>query len=260
MHEEDKTLNFTTQNSILHYGRKGMKWGENIFEDDEPINKQYQYAKEGKFWSPHMAKTYAQNKASYAYGKAAYKATRAKNAIKNSKVGKAYSQWDQDMSDMMDQHIANKQAKNRDPEQQEKINKMNSVSDETREQVRQVTSNLSELEKYSKAYDEGILAFYPDNKPLGTLTDKDKKQIQKKQEAFTEKFMNKYGDKINSLIHDYNEGINNLTSSGLEGLESNTIALNGKNKAAMDNLHNQIVNNKNEVAKKSKNIVYGNYK
>lgn len=258
MYDEDKTLNFTTQNSILHYGRKGMKWGENIFEDDEtsrgPINRQAN--RHSNSFLDRVG-----HRAAYAYGGAVAKTSRAKNAIKNSKVGKAYSQWDQDMSDMMDQHIANKQAKQRaESGQQEKMDKMNSVSDETREQVRQVTSNLSELEKYSKAYDEGILAFYPDNKPLGTLTDKDKKQIQKKQEAFTEKFMNKYGDKINSLIHDYNEGINNLTSSGLEGLESNTIALNGKNKAAMDNLHNQIVNNKNEVAKKSKNIVYGNYK
>lgn len=31
MYDEEKTLNFTTQNSFLHYGRKGMKWYKNIF-------------------------------------------------------------------------------------------------------------------------------------------------------------------------------------------------------------------------------------
>lgn len=35
MYEEEKVINFTTQNSFLHYGRKGMKWGKNIFEEDE---------------------------------------------------------------------------------------------------------------------------------------------------------------------------------------------------------------------------------
>lgn len=33
MYDEENTLNFTTQNSFLHYGRKGMKWYKNIFGD-----------------------------------------------------------------------------------------------------------------------------------------------------------------------------------------------------------------------------------
>lgn len=35
---EDKTLNFTTQNSFLHYGVKGMKWGV-ITSEYEPVGK-----------------------------------------------------------------------------------------------------------------------------------------------------------------------------------------------------------------------------
>ena len=35
MYDDEKVINFTTQNQILHYGRKGMKWGKNIFGEDE---------------------------------------------------------------------------------------------------------------------------------------------------------------------------------------------------------------------------------
>lgn len=283
MYDEEKTLNFTTQNSFLHYGRKGMKWGKNIFGDDEPTNSNYggtmreraAYAY-GKAAYNRAAKKEAnrpinstydgslRSKAAYAYGKAAYGATNAKNKafetygkavyktnvakdkIKNSKPVQAYNNY---FDEAIDAEIARKQAKNRDPEQKAKFDKMNSVSDETREQVRQVTSNLNELEKYINAYRQGVDSFDPSDK--------------KKREAFAQKFIDKYGSKIREFVISANDGMDALENSGLEGFQNNKLEFSIKGKKGIDvmaNLEKSVSSNQDQLKRKAKNVVYGDYK
>ena len=123
---------------------------------------------------------------------------------------------------------------------------MNSVSDETRNSVQKVTSGINEVEKYVNAYQQGASAFNGDKK---------------KEKAFAEKFMSKYGDKIKDALTKYNAGISELSNAGIEGFENNTMALNGgKPVEALNNLAGQVSKNKDQVTKKSKNVVYGDYK
>ena len=263
MYEEDKTINFTTQNAILHYGRKGMKWGQNIFED-EPINSQYkkasgfdkakQYAayKAGKAYGSWKSSAPARAKAAAAVKSGAKKAGAA--TVRGAKAAgrmakEAYSDYNDYMDEAIDAEVARKQAKNRDPEQKAKIDKMNSVSDETREQVRHVTSNLNEIEKYINAYKQGIESFGPAET--------------KKREKFAEKFVEKYGSKIREYVNAANDGMSELENSGLEGFESNKMefAIKGaKGIDVMANLEKSVNANKDQLKKKSKNVVYGDYK
>lgn len=264
MYEEDKTLNFTTQNSILHYGVKGMKWGVINEDPNDPRNlrgtKPYTNpAVRG------MAKD-MQKPAPGLKGKAIRGLNtvrkKAQNAATTAKILKA--QYDDYMEPAVDAAVQAKTAKNRNPEQQAKIDKMNSVSDETRASVQKVTSGINEVEKYLNAYQEGMNAWMDNESRVsrkGNVNSYDGTGVEKQQKKFAEKFMDKYGDKIKAALDKYNSGISELTNAGIEGFENNTMALNGgKPIEALNNLSEQISKNKDQVSKKSKNVVYGDYK
>lgn len=258
MYEDEKVINFTTQNSFLHYGVKGMKWGVINEDPNDPRNlrgtKPYTNpAVRG------MAKD-MQKPAPGIKGKAIRGLNtvkkKAQNAADTARIIKA--QYDDYMEPAVDAAVQAKTAKNRNPEQQAKIDKMNSVSDETRNSVQKITSSRQQLDKYINAWREGVSAFKEkfDN---GGIKDAIKAKKQKKE--FTEKFMSKYGDKINQLIHDHDQGINDLTNAGIEGFENNALGgLNGKGEDALIDLSNRLIKSNDEVQKKSKNVVYGDYK
>lgn len=248
---EEKELNFTTQNAFLHYGVKGMKWG--IINEDQPLGRAVRGAYKALPGGVQKAGSYA-NRGLKAIGRGASKAGRT--------AKKVYKDWDASMDEAIDAEIARKQEKERanaTPEQKakrEQIEKMKSVSDETRNSVQKVTSGMSEIEKYINAYIEGKESWMDNDRE-----NQDSKKVKKMQQRFAENFMNKYGDKIQNAIYKYNSGIEELTNAGFEGFENNVMALNGgKPMDALDNLFSQVRKNKDQIAKKSKNVVYGDYR
>jgi len=239
MYDEEKTINFTTQNAILHYGVKGMRWG--VINEDQPLGR----AVRGAYRSlPQGIQRVgsAANKGLKAVGRGAAKTGRFARQV--------YRDWDASMDEAIDAEVARKQAKaraNATPEQKakrEEIEKMNRVSDDAREGARQTRDGYNRIEKYVNAYNEGISAL---------SSDKQKKQ-------FAERFWNNYGDKINSAIHDYNEGINRLSEQGYEGLDSDQMGINGKKPIdIMSNLTEQTNAHGSKIKKKTENIVKGDY-
>ena len=284
MYDDEKVINFTTQNQILHYGRKGMKWGKNIFGEDEISSTKknqntFTYdAKTGTTVPINGTKGYKVNN-----GASTYTHKNGNTTIKNTvkPIDSEYqreSQYNNGAS-VYTHKVGNATVTNKispkpiDSEYQREIasnSKNNStvnttfLDDETRESVRKVTSGISEVEKYINAYKEGMNAWLDNNEKVdrsGDITKYNTTNVKKQQKRFAEKFMEKYGDKINEALYKYNSGIDELTNAGIEGFENNTMALNGgKPIDALNNLADQVSKNKDQVSKKSKNVVYGDYK